>query len=285
MDNAALRQAREAQDQDDFEIILAAYNHRGFKKGSRSIYMRLLQTGTVMNRKKIQRLMRKYGLFCPIRKPNPHKRMAKARQEHATHSDHVKRQFKDYGPKTILLTDITYLYYGRSKKAYLSTIKDAYTNQILSHALSPSLAVDFVLHTINQLIDTHDIPKNHETLIHSDQGTHYTSIQFQSLVKDKKLRQSMSRRGNCWDNAPQESFFGHMKDDLDNLGDVNTFASLQAVIDDYMDYYNNERYQWTLAKLSPNQYEQFFKTGVYPLTDLVRTPVLPPVKTLQEIPI
>lgn len=276
------RKEREKQDRTDFELILAVYQYRGYAKGSRGIHMRLLQTGIVMNRKKIQRLMNKYNLVCPIRKPNPYKRMAKARHEHAMKPNHLNRQFKAYGPKTVLLTDITYLYFGRGQKAYLATIKDAFTNQILSYTLSESLEVDFVLELIEQLIENHAIPKKQKTLIHSDQGVHYTSMQFQSLLNDKELRQSMSRRGNCWDNAPQESFFGHMKDELGNLSNILTFSVLSTKIDDYMDYYNNERYQWDLAKLSPNQYAAFIETGVYPLAHLVKTPDLPVVVPLQD---
>jgi transposase InsO family protein len=104
-------------------------------------------------------------------------------------------------------------------------------------------------------------------------------MKFQSLLNDKELRQSMSRRGNCWDNAPQESFFGHMKDDMKNLNKINTFSELQIKIDDYMDYYNNDRYQWNLAKLSPNQYAEFIETGVYPLAHLAKTPEIPTVQT------
>ena len=74
----------------------------------------------------------------------------------------------------------------------------------------------------------------------------------------------MSRRGNCWDNAPQESLFGHMKDEID-LDGCSTFGEVKAVIDDWMDYYNNDRYQWQLAKLSPNEYYKYITTGEYPL--------------------
>jgi putative transposase len=75
----------------------------------------------------------------------------------------------------------------------------------------------------------------------------------------------MSRRGNCWDNAPQESFFGHFKDEI-NLEKCTSFLELKSAIDDYMDYYNNDRYQWGLAKLSPNQYYNYLKTGEHPIT-------------------
>ena len=146
-------------------------------------------------------------------------------------------------------------------------MKDAYTKQILSYVASESLEVDFVLETVNQLIKNYgkEISKiKTEAYIHSDQGCHYTSIPFRQLLKDKNLRQSMSRKGNCWDNAPQESFFGHMKDEI-NISSCNTFSDVKTVIDDYMDYYNTERYQWDLAKLSPDEYYQYSITGNYPL--------------------
>lgn len=81
--------------------------------------------------------------------------------------------------------------------------------------LSKSLEIDFVLETVNQLIENYGISLTSETLINSDQGSHYTSIKFIQLIKDSELRQSMSRKANCWDNAPQESFYGHMKDEID----------------------------------------------------------------------
>lgn len=86
-------------------------------------------------------------------------------------------------------------------------------------------------------------------------------MKFQELVKDKMLRQSMSRKANCWDNAPQESFFGHMKDEVD-LASCDSFLEVTKEIDDYMDYYNNDRYQMGLAKLSPVGFYKFVTTGV-----------------------
>ena len=125
---------------------------------------------------------------------------------------------------------------------------------------------DFVLETIQILIRDHGIELTHETIIHSDQGAHYTCLRFIDLLKDKNLRQSMSRKGNCWDNAPQESFFGHMKDEIkDKLKSAETFEDVKFIIDDYMHYYNNDRYQWQLAKLSPNEYYQYITSGKYPL--------------------
>ena len=112
-----------------------------------------------------------------------------------------------------------------------------------------------------------------DALIHSDQGAHYTSIQFISLLKDKEIRQSMSRRGNCWDNAPQESFFGHMKDEIgEYFKEIENFEKLEEIIYGYIDYYNNERYQYNLAKLSPNQFYEYYQTGEYPLKEYVKEP-------------
>ena len=76
----------------------------------------------------------------------------------------------------------------------------------------------------------------------------------------------MSRKGNCWDNAPQESFFGHMKDEIrDEIKALSSFDSVKAKVDDWIDYYNKDRYQWDLLKLSPQEYYQYLQTGVYPL--------------------
>ena len=264
VNTAPVREARELQDQQDFELILRAYNYRGYKKGARSIYMRLphLDPPVVMNLKKIRRLMDKYGLFCPIRGANPYRRMARALRTSNVADNLVQREFTVHGPRAVLLTDITYIPYN-GVFCYLSTILDAYTRQILSYVLSESLEVDFVLLTVEQLVRDHGIPLQAETIIHSDQGSHYTSYRFIQIVKDANLRQSMSRRGNCWDNAPQESFYGHMKDEID-LSPCEVFDEVKAIIDDWMDYYNNERYQWQLAKLSPNEYYEYITTGNYP---------------------
>lgn len=262
---------QEEQDRADFELILAAYTHRGYDKGAQGIYMRLLhmEPPVVMNVKKIRRLMKKYGLICEIRKANPYRRMAKAIKTNNVADNLVKRQFEAYGPRMVLLTDITYIPYS-GVFAYLSTIIDAFTKQILSYVLSESLEVDFVLETVNLMIEKHGMALTTETIIHSDQGCHYTSCSFIQLVKDKGLRQSMSRRGNCWDNAPQESFFGRMKDHIKNkLKLCETFNEVKEIIDDWVDYYNNERYQWRLAKLSPNEYYDYIITGKYPLKDVI----------------
>ena len=145
----------------------------------------------------------------------------------------------------------------------MSTIIDAYTKELLAWTLSDSLEIDFVLETVKQLIKNYGISLNAETIINSDQGGHYTSAKFIQILQNNNLRQSMSRKANCWDNAPQESFYGHMKDEID-ISDCTTFDEIHAVISDWTDYYNNERYQWDLAKLAPVEYYKYVTTGKYP---------------------
>ena len=192
------------------------------------------------------------------------RRMQKAIRTTNTAENLVKREFEMHGPRSVLLTDITYIPLNGAF-CYLSTILDGCTKQVLSYVLSESLEVDFVLETVQKMVHQHGISLKKETILHSDQGCHYTCIKFIQLVKNSSLRQSMSRKGNCWDNAPQESFFGHMKDELaEKIPNWTCFADVQRSIDDWMDYYNNDRYQWDLAKLSPNEYYRYLTTGRYP---------------------
>lgn len=259
------RTSRDECDKADFALIMEAYQHRGYDKGARGIYMRLLHQKVIMNVKKIRRLMRKYSLKCPIRKANPYRRMMKKMQTSKIAKNHVNRCFTIYGPRAVLLTDITYIPRENGEFTYLSVIIDACTKQALAYVCSDSLEVDFVLETVKILMKSHGDTLNsgEKTLLHSDQGSHYTSNALIDIIKNSDLRQSMSRKANCWDNAPQESFFGHMKDEIQIKG--CNHDEICAIIDDWMDYYNNERYQWDLAKLSPNEYYAWLITGFYPL--------------------
>jgi putative transposase len=262
-----LRKQREAQDRADFEKVLEAYKFRGYDKGGRGIQMRLLRFSppVVMNLKKVYRLMKKYGLKCPIRKANPYRRIMKALKENNYAKNILNREFKGHGARSVLLTDITYLKRMDGEFSYLSAIMDAGTKEILAHVVSPSIALDFVLETVKILLQNHGNELKADALLHSDQGGHYTSYKFAELLKSNEITRSMSRRANCWDNAPQESFFGHMKDEIDISG-CDTHEEIAAVIDDWIDYYNNYRYQWVLMKLAPSEYFRYISTGKYPLS-------------------
>ena len=252
--SAKKRVAQHQADEVIKEIILKAYLFRGRKKGARQIKMTLQnQYGITYNLKRIRRIMKKFEIVCPIRKANPYRRMAKATKEHRTCQNVLQRNFKQGVAGKILLTDITYLPYKGGKRAYLSTVKDAETNEILAYEVSSSLSMEIAFNTLQKLKKHRHLTE--DAFIHSDQGFHYTNPQFQALVKEMGLGQSMSRRGNCWDNAPQESFFGHFKDET-NIKECETFEEVKREVKSYMIYYNHYRGQWNLKKLPPAKYRQ-----------------------------
>ncbi len=214
----------------------------------------------IMNHKKIRRLMRKYNLVAKVRQANPYRKMAKATHEHRTCPNLLERQFKQDEPGKVLLTDITYIKYGNGQRAYLSCVKDGSTNQIPAHVLSTSLELQIVEKTLEELLSNMDYTIHPEAILHSDQGMHYTHPVFQNKVKKAGFKQSMSRKGNCWDNAPMESFFGHMKDELE-YEDCQTIQELRQRVNEYILEYNTERYQWGLKKMTPDEYRSHLLTA------------------------
>lgn len=256
------RRIKDEKDEVVKEIILKAFHFKGRKKGARQIKMTLAgQFGVVYNLKRIRRIMNKYDIICPIRKANPYRRMMKATKEHRVVPNLLNREFKQDIPCKVLLTDITYLFYGKGQKAYLSAIKDGSTGEILAYHVSERMTIDLATDTLKKLKKNKHFKKAEDALIHSDQGVHYTSPEFQKAVKKLGLLQSMSRRGNCWDNAPQESFFGHFKDEA-NIKSCTTLDELKYEIKQYMIYYNHYRYQWNLKKMTPVQYrDHLLKTA------------------------
>ena len=253
LSNESKRERREEIDIKVRDDILMAISFRGYKKGSRSIKMLLEDKfGICYNRKRIMRIMRKYNIVCPIRRK---KYKYKVTKEHKVCKNYLQREFKQNVPGKVMLTDISYLQYGNAKTAYLSTILDASTNEILSFKVRENMKLDLVISTLNELKDNQFVHFD-DGMIHSDQGWHYTNPQFRIRAAEMGLQQSMSRRGNCWDNAPQESFFGHLKDEVD-IKHCNTFDELHTLISDYIDYYNNDRYQWNLNKITPIQYRNY----------------------------
>ncbi len=248
------RENREKSDYEVYLIIKNAFNFKGRKKGAKQIKMTLKnEFNIIYNLKRIRRIMRKYNIICNIRKANPYKRIAKATKEHTTLKNTLNREFKQDIRGKVLLTDITYLTYGNGKRAYLSAIKDASTGIIPSFVVSKNIDLSIATKTMDGLMTNRYFKLHKDAFIHSDQGVHYTSPTFQRLVKNYKLGQSMSRRGNCWDNAPMESFFGHFKDEC-YYRECETFEEVVEEINDYMDYYNNYRCQWDLKKMTPVQY-------------------------------
>jgi putative transposase len=254
INSKSTRVKRERSDLEVKEIILRVFNRRGYKKGSRSIKMVLENEFKIIySLKRIRRIMRKYNIVCPHRQPNPYKQLAKATKEHRTVPNSLERNFKQDIPGKVLLTDITYLRHNGKDMAYLSTILDASTGEILAHHMSKRINLDIAIDTIERLLKQRKVKLTKDVIAHSDQWAHYTSPTYQKLLRKHGLGQSMSRRGNCWDNAPQESFFGHLKDSID-FDACRSFEDLKANVGNYITYYNNYRYQWGLKKMTPVQY-------------------------------
>lgn len=254
LQNSEKHAIREEQDYQDYLLLRCIYDAFKGKIGYRGLYMALEElVVTPMNHKKILRLMKKFKFFAKIRRANPYKHIAKATQAHRTVPNHLKRAFNQDEPGKVFLTDITYLQYGNSQTAYLSCIKDVATREITAYELSTSLKMRFVYRTLEKLEETLDGNIHPEAMIHSDQGVHYTHPEYQERIKKIGLLQSMSRRGNCLDNAPMESFFGHFKDDVD-YQEAQNLCELKEMIDEYMEHYNTTRKQWDLKKMTPAEY-------------------------------
>jgi len=209
-----------------------------------------------MNHKKIQRIMRKYGLFAKVRRKNPYKMMMKKSLEHRTFPNKLQREFSQTVPFKVFCTDITYIPF-HDRFAYLSVIKDIATGEVMAWNLSLFLEVTLVTETVkNMRLDSYE-----DIMIHSDQGFHYTNRAYITILKGLKMIQSMSGKGKCIDNAPIESFFGHMKDELDYIS-CKSFKALHFVIDEYMRYYNYERKQWNRKKMTPVEFRNHLLTQV-----------------------
>jgi putative transposase len=255
------RQQRELFDQQDLELLRKHFYTLNRKAGALVLKMHVEhEEHVIMNHKKIRRLMRKGRLVTKIRQADPYRKAAKATQEHRTCPNLLKRQFDTGEPEKVMLTDITYLHYGNGQKAYLSCVKDGATRQILAYQVSTSLKMPIVTRTLDQLLARLGGNIHPEAILHSDQGFHYTHPDFQKMVKIAGIRQSMSRKGNCWDNASMETFFGHLKDELE-IKSCSTITELRKQIHTYMAFYNSGRYQWKLKKMTPDEYRSHLLTA------------------------
>jgi putative transposase len=247
-----IKSGKPEKDTQDHLLIKEEFERGKGKYGWRTIQMKLLEKQIKMNHKKIIRIKKKYGLVTKIRRINPYKKIMKKSIEHRTFENILDRQFKQNVPYKTFCTDITYLPFNH-RFAYFSAVKDVASGEIVGWNTSQHLQMDIVLKTLENLRNNMSSIGLENTLIHSDQGFHYTNPQFITAVKGLNMIQSMSRKGNCIDNAPMESFFGHLKDDVD-YQKCKTFEELSLRIEEYVKYYNNGRQQWDLKKMTPVQY-------------------------------
>lgn len=252
--------ARDAKEKADMETIRKVADYGGYPKGSRAIYMQMpILENKRMSRKKIMRLMDKMGIKSTVRKANMNRRAAAKRLAVHVKPNILKRTFKLHRPGKALLTDVTYLKHCHGKKlAYASASIDASTGRLYEMNVSEYNDVDLVVETILALPKP-DKDAVEKTLLHSDQGSQYLSDEYQELLAELGFIQSMSKRGNCWDNAPQESFFGHFKDEVD-YESLNTIEEIAEALERYKTYYNEVRGQWNRGKMTPMQQEAWINS-------------------------
>lgn len=249
------RVLREAADVTLRDHIVNASGVRIGISGYRTVSMYFLG----VNHKRIARIMKKYELQAHIRRANPYLHMYKKTQGHEAVPNLLLRNFAQLTPGRSGGTDITYLRWRKSF-VYLSFVKDFASSEALSWNASMTLAHSLVIDTVEQLkvrLGTDMVG----FMLHSDQGWHYSHPKYRSLLKEHGVIQSMSRKGNCIDNAKTETFFGHMKDEL-SLNDCETFEEVVRKIDAFMYYYNNMRRMWSKEKMTPVEYRSHLLSSV-----------------------
>jgi putative transposase len=227
------------------EQITNIYQENSGRYGYRRITLELHNRGYIVNHKTVQRLMKVLGLLCRVRM----KKYRSYRGEVGKIApDLLARDFETTAPNYKWVTDVTeFKLFGQ--KLYLSSILDLFSRDIVSYTLSDRPLLSMTMEMLNQAFA--QIPDGLNLILHSDQGWQYQHKNYQDMLKSKGVRQSMSRKGNCLDNAVMESFFGLLKSELLYLQDFHSMKHFKTEIINYMDYYNNRRIKTKLKGLPP----------------------------------
>jgi transposase InsO family protein len=213
--------------------------------GYRRVHIWLMREKSLYcNPKTVLRVMNKYGLLSEIRRRRKYKFMG---QDLHNYDNLLNRNFTADRPNTKWVTDISYIHTNQGV-LYLSMIRDLYDNSIVAYKTGTKQTVNLVLNTLKTAMQKEVVAV--ELQLHSDQGFQYTSQGYFNLTKEYGITPSMSRRGNCYDNAMAENFFSILKTECIYRHRPKTFDEARYLIDDYIWFYNNERIQ-TKTKLTP----------------------------------
>jgi transposase InsO family protein len=237
---------------DKYENIKSAitqiYHENKGRYGYRRISLELRNRKYTVNHKTVQRLMKELGLKCMVRMKKYKSYRGKVGK---IAPNLLERNFKADKPNQKWVTDVTeFSLFG--KKLYLSPILDLYNGEIVSYNLSESPTFHQTMDMLKKAFEK--IPNDTHLILHSDQGWQYQMNRYQNLIKKKGIIQSMSRKGNCLDNAVMENFFGLLKTELFYLQKFDTIEQFIKELNTYIDYYNNKRIKSKLKGLSPVQY-------------------------------
>lgn len=230
--------------------ITAIYRENKGRYGYRRITMELNRRGIHLNHKTVQRLMSELGLVCCVR-------MKKYRfykgEVGKIAPNLLNRDFKADKPNQKWVTDVTeFSLFG--KKLYLSPILDLHSSDLVSYTISDRPVLSMVTSMLDKAFEK--IPDGTNLILHSDQGWQYQHKQYQRMLQEKGIRQSMSRKGNCLDNAVMENFFGLLKTELLYLQIFESMEHFIRELIDYLDYYNNRRIKAKLKGLPPAIHRQ-----------------------------
>ena len=227
------------------------HQHKG-RFGYRRITLAIKNKGVLINHKTVLRLMNVLGLKSLIRT----KKYKSYKGEQGKIAPNIlKRNFKAVMPNEKWATDNTE-FNVTGKKLYLSPIIDLYNGEIVSYDLSERPDFNQILSMLRKSFKK--IPNQTNLILHSDQGWQYQMKQYQYLLKKKGIKQSMSRKGNCLDNAIIENFFGTLKSELFYLKKYSSINQLKQEIIEYIDYYNNDRIKLNLKGMSPIKYRAHY---------------------------
>ncbi len=234
------------------ELIKSIYHKHKGRYGYRRITDELNNKGMVINHKTVLKLMKLLGLKSLIRV----KKYKSYKGEQGKIAPNLlKRNFKAEAPNQKWATDITEFNIS-GKKLYLSPIIDLFNQEIISYELTERPVFNQVVMMLEKAFKK--IPNNTNLTLHSDQGWQYQMKQYQYLLKEKGIKQSMSRKGNCLDNAIIENFFGILKSELFYIQKFESLDELKREIKQYINYYNSVRIKSNLNKMSPIQYRAHY---------------------------
>ncbi|MBM6618041.1 IS3 family transposase [Bacillus sp. RD4P76] len=244
---------KENPDQGLEESIQSIFDENNGNYGYRRIKLELKNRGVKVNHKKVQRIMDELGLKADKFGRKSRKYSSYRGTTGNVAKNLINRRFYTNVYHQKLTTDITEFKCSDNVKLYLNPIMDMFNGEVLSYGISMRPTLELVLRPLGEALEIVKDSK-FRTTIHSDQGWQYQHIQWVSTLKEYKVFQSMSRKGNCLDNSPMENFFGLMKQEMYYGEALCSFEELKKRIEDYIYYYNNKRIKQKLAGVSPVQY-------------------------------
>jgi len=232
--------------------IKEIFEQNKHRYGVRRIHQELLNRGWLVNHKRVQRLMHQMGLFGK----RPKEKYHSYKGEVGKVADNIiNRDFRTTAPLQKWTTDVSQFSFTWGK-CYISPILDMNTNEVISYDLSLSPNLEQIQHMLNKAFEK--FPSTNGLIFHSDQGWQYQHVLFRNALQEHGIIQSMSRKGNCYDNSIMETFFGRLKNEMyyGQEKDYTTFEEFSKAVEEYIDYYNNKRIQAKTKWMPPVKYRE-----------------------------